>query len=192
MIPLYRSAKSEPTVNLLAKHLRQVVVDAAYWCKPAIRLRPDVLNADHIYFDRTKSQVIAWQSTGGVLIRWDRKTVCGPFDAVFYAECPRAIELLDRYSQDARWINVVYQPPTWKQHLDTLAKRTADKPDRKKREMADALERMKQLLESSEPFTSDALARLLLSHQGQIVPPSSAPVLREAAARAAGTTSVAP
>src|ERR1700681_3623437 len=157
-----------PGAHPIGKHVRQVVVDAAYYAIPKIRLRPDMLNADHIYFDRTKSQVTAWQSTGGVLIRWDRKTVCGPFDALFYAECPRAIELLDRYAQEARWIVVVYQPPTWRVHFDTLAKRTAEKADRKKREMADALERMKQLLEYSDSFTSDALARLLLSHQGQI------------------------
>lgn len=192
MIPLYRSSKMEPTVNLLAKHFRQVVVDAAYYAIPRVRFRADMLNADHIYFDKTKSQVSAWQSTGGVLMRFERKTVTGPYDAVFYSECPRSIEFLDRYSQDARWMAVIYSPPTWRGHFDGVEVRMKDKPERKKRASMDAIERVRQLLESSPPFTSDSLARLLLARQGQIVPPSSAPVLLSTAERVAGTTAKAP
>jgi hypothetical protein len=188
MIPLYRASKMEQSVDLLAKNFRQVVVDASHYCIPAIRIRADMLNADRIYFDRTQSQITAWQSTGGILIRWNRKTVCGPYDAIFYQECPRSIELLDRYSQECRWISVIFSPPTWRGHFEGVAVRNAGKPEKKKRELNDAIERVKQLLESSDPFTSGAVARLLLSHPGQIVQPSSVPVSRVSVVRAASTT----
>lgn len=192
MIPLYRTPKMEQAVNTLAKHFRQVVVDTTYWCIPAIRFRPDMIHAASVYFARVPSQIVLWQNRGGVLIRWNRKTEIGSYDAILFAECPRSVEYLDRYSSGARSIVVVYEPPTWRVHAQSVQKCFLQKSEHKRQTANFAFERMKQLHDASERLTPASLARLLLVHQGQIVPPSSAPVLPSDAEHVSHTHRQAP
>lgn len=192
MIPVYRTSNMEQAGNLLAKHFRQVLVDAAYYCRPAIRIQADKLTASRVYFDRTDSQVTLWQDSGGILIQWDRKRAKGEYEAMLFAECPRSIELLDRYAEGSRWIVVVYAPPSWRMHFDTLKMRTAEKRAEKQRRMLTALERVQQFVEASPQFTATSLAHLLLSHPGQIARPSSVPLLRVDVGRVSDKVRIAP
>lgn len=192
MTPLFRTSQMEWSANLLAKHFRQVLVDAAYYCRPSIRIRADRLIQNRVYFDRTQSQITLWQNNGGILLRWDRRRDPGEYEAILYSECPRSIEFLDRYAQGARWLVVVYEPREWRVHFENIRKRNVAKPPKRLRSAVEGLERVKQLVESAERFTSHSLARLLLAHQGQIAPPSSSLVSPAGAARAAGTAFAAP
>lgn len=191
MIPLYRVSNMERAVNMLSKHFRQVLVDCCYWCEYPIRFRADKIMA-RVYFSKVPSQITLWQNCGGVLVRWSRKVIPGPYDAILYAECPRSIDKLDRHAQDARFMCAVYTPPTWRPHFEIARKRGAKKPDWKARVMMDGLERVKTLLEFSPPLTPTSLESLLLARQVQITQPLSAPVSREVAAHAADTVARAP
>lgn len=191
MTPLYRTSNMERAVNMLAQHFRQVLVDSVYWCNTHIRFRADAVTVP-VYFARVESQVVLWQNRGGVLVRWDRRLKTGAYDAMLFTECPRAIEFLDRESEEARSVVVVYEPPTWRPHEETLKERFADKTERNRRRATDALARVRQLIESSDRFTPAALARLLRAHQGTIIPPSSFPVSPSTGARVSGTVHRAP
>lgn len=181
----------ERAVNLLAVHFRQVAVWAAYWCRPSVRFQADKIHSAQVYFDRTDSQITLWQNRGGVLIRWGNKTVLGPHDAMFFAECPRSIEFLDRYSEQTRSVVVVHEPTNWRVHEESVRSRYSDKP-RKLRSATDALERIKQLMESTERFTPASLARLLRAHPAASPQPSSALESRAVVARSSGTTAGVP
>lgn len=192
MIPLYRVSKMEQAVNMMAKHFRQIIVDTCHTCQPAIRFKPDEIVSARVYFAKTKSQIALWQNNGGVLIRWNRRAVTGPYEAILYAECPRSIAHLDNGAQDARWLAAVYNPPTWRIHFESLTRRMEGRTALKRRTVMDGLERVKQLVESTEQLTPTSFARLLLVHQGKIALPSSAPVLSSVGARVAGIASGAP
>lgn len=181
----------EQAVNMLAREFRLVLVDANYTMNPHIRFKPDSIT-ERVYFAKVPSQILAWQNTGGVLVRWSRKVVVGPSDAMLFAECPRTIHFIDRLAQDTRTVAVVYCPPTWKAHFQTVSSRCEKKKEGRRRSEMDALGRVKQFVEGSERFTPSVLARLLLVHQATIVRPSSAPGSREVEARASGTNRIAP
>ncbi len=191
MIPVYRTSNMEQAVNMLAREFRQVLVDAYYDMRPRIRFRPDSITS-RVYFAKVPSQILSWQNTGGVIVRWSRRIVVGPHDAVLFAECPRTIHFIDRLARDTRTVAVVYCPPTWKAHFDTIGQRAEKKKEGRRRAEMDALGRVKQFVEGSERFTPSVLARLLLVHQGTIVRPSSAPGSRAVVARASGTNRIAP
>ena len=175
MIPIYRAGKMEPAVNLMAKHIRNVLVDTSLWVRPNITIRSNMIDCA-VYFDRVPSQGVLWQNNGGVLIRRNRN-IDYDNDAIFFCECPRSIEILDRAARLTRSFVVVYQPPTWRPFFDTVEKRFALKSEKQRYIARANLERVHQLLESSEIFTPRTLARILLVRQGQIPRPSSAPGL---------------
>lgn len=191
MTPLLRSDNIERSVNLLTKHFRLVLIDAEYWINTPIRLRADKLHAS-VYFAKSESQVDQWQNNGGVMLRWLRRYPVGPSDAVFFAECPRSIALLDQGARDTRWLSVVYIPPTWRPHYDAVKSREKPRAQHLLRAMADGFERMKFMAEDAPPLTSSNLEKILRFHRGQIVQPSSSLESPADAARSAGTTSEAP
>src|SRR5258708_948619 len=192
MISVYRTSDMEQAANLLGKNFRQVLVDAVYYCEPKIRIQADKLTTAQVYFDRTDSQVTRWQDSGGILIQWYRDRAKGEYEAMLFAECPRSIALLDRYADGARWIAVVYEPPTWRVHHDTVKLRMEERKPEKCRRSLIALERVQQLVESAPALTPASLARLLLSHPGQIARPSSVPVLPEVSVRVSDRVRLVP
>lgn len=191
ILPVFRTANVEHAANLLAKNFRQVLVDCIQYATPPIRFRADKITATRVYFAKVNSQITLWQNNGGVLIRWERNKPTGPYEAILYNECPRSIEFVDRFAEDARWLIVVRQPVTWKPHFDSVKWRCEKKPHRLRRYL-EAVERAKQLIESSPRFTPEALANLLLVRQGQIARPSSFPVLPEVGGRVSGIARIAP
>ena len=181
----------ERAVNELTKAFRLVVVDGCCLNVPPIRFRADLVRAN-VYFSKVASQVTLWQNNGGVIVRWSRKHEVGDYDAILYVECPRSIEQLDRHARGAQHVCVVYEPPTWRVHFETAARRYARRPESKRRTIMDGIERMRQFLNYSDRFTPACLDRLLLAHQESKSLRSSARGSPEGAGRSAGTGSGAP
>jgi hypothetical protein len=175
MLTVYRTANMEVAVNLMAKHIRNVLVDATLWVRPSIMFRPDLIDTATVYFDRVPSQFVLWQNNGGVLIRKDRKHEYDT-DAIFFSECPRSIQMLDKAARRTRFFAVVYQPPTWRTFFETLETRFAEKSEMKRFVTRANLERVQQFMEDCDTFNPRTLEKILLVRQGQIPRPSSAPL----------------
>lgn len=175
MTPIYRTSNMEAAVNLMAKNIRNVLLDASSWVRDRVRIRANLLEAN-CYFDApgVTSQSVLWQNNGGILIRKDR-THDFDNDAIFFQECPRSIEILDRAARLTRSFAVVYEPPTWRPFYESVDVRFVHRSEKQRYMVRCHLDRMRQLLESSERFTPRVLERILLARQGQIPRPSSVP-----------------
>lgn len=191
MIPLYRTTKMEQAVNQLLKAFGRVLVHANYSMIPTVRIRPDLFTPP-VYFSGAQSQITRWQDSGGALMLYDRSLRVGSFPAIFFAECPRSIEFLDRYSQEAQVLVVVHEPETWRIHFDCINKRFVKRRPGKLREALDAQQRMIDLLESSPRLTPSSLERLLRARPAATIQPSSAPESRATAERSSGTAAGVP
>lgn len=191
MIPVYKTQKPEQIVNAMAKQFPRVVVDARYWNIMPIRFRPDLLHG-RVYFAKTPSQITQWQNNGGVLVRWHSSHFVGPHDAILYAECPRSIEMLDRYARETSILCVVYQPHSWRPHFMTVYERTKEKTPGQKQTAIEALERVHQLVEGSPTLSPASLARLSRARLAESPQPSSVPELRAISGRSSGTTAGVP
>jgi hypothetical protein len=185
--PIYRTTKMEPAANLLAKTFGKVLIHAQYTMHPKVRIRADLLDPP-VFFSQTKSQVTRWQNGGGSLMLHDRRLRVGSFQALFFPECPRSVELLDRYSQEAQVLVVVHWPTSWKIHYACIQDRFSRKRPGKLREALDAMQRMIDLLEASPAFTPSSLDRLLIAQELEKSPRLSVPGSPANAERAAGTT----
>lgn len=179
MIPLYRCRNLEPTIDLLARYFRHVVVNSNFNLNTTVRLRADLLKeAEGVFFSKTESQVELWQARGGVLHMmlkrsWDDPTA-GPHDAILFVECPRSVELLDDACQETRSLAVVCLPKNWERHEHALKKITEGKDARLVKREFDKLERVKQLVTAGKFLNRSVLDRLSVPSQPSL---SCAPVL---------------
>ena len=135
MIPLYRTHRMESAANLLVKHCRQVLVFAAYDNYVRIRFRADKMRDPRCYFNKVPSQRLAWEKNGGALITWRNDGTEGQHDAILFVECPKSIERLVAAIKPTRLLGVIYEPPTWRQHEQQIAKRFSDRPNKFKKHM---------------------------------------------------------
>ncbi len=123
----------ESAANLLVKHCRQVLVFAAYDNYVRIRFRADKLRDPRCYFNRVPSQRTAWEKNGGALITWRNDGKEGAHDAILFVECPKSIERLVASIAPTRFIGVIYEPPSWRQHEQQIARRFRDRPNKFKK-----------------------------------------------------------
>ena len=184
MIPVYRTQKPEKSINMLAKHFGKVLVYNHFTIsKERRRVIADKLRP-RPYFGRVETQIGLWHKNGGILIssrnQWDRTV--GENDAIYFAECPRSIEMMDTIALETNYLCVVYQPLSWEPHFRMVERICREKPIRELHRARNRMCRMIELLESRPKFT---LRRCFLPteplfHAEVQLQPSSAPELSEA------------
>lgn len=125
----------ESAANLLVKHCCHVLVRAAYDNYVRIRFRADDLRDPRCYFNKVPSQHKRWRETGGALITWRNSNLEGPHDAILFVECPKSMEALHAAVQSTGKVGVIYEPPSWRQHEQQIARRHLEKPGKFKRQM---------------------------------------------------------
>jgi hypothetical protein len=183
----------EEDVKLLARHFRLVYVRRTHWTLAPIRIRVKLLNGEKLHRTYAHgSQEERWKKVGGVFLSSLNNAPQFPFDVIYFQECPRNVELFDRFGQNARICGVVYQPPTWRLHEEAIAFRFAEKPPHLKQMAFDGLTRMRNLMEAAPMLTPAAVGRL---RHGLLLPksqPWSAPLPSEPVARARDTTERVP
>lgn len=192
MLPLFRTTDMEAAARLLATHFRMVYVRASFNNVAPIRIRKDLLMPNKIYVQQGGARQIEKWKSGGLYISYLNQEIEVEHDAILFTECPRDVDLFDRACQATRSLAVVYQPPTWRPHDDTLKIRLAGRPARFQRTNFDRLERMKMLLEAAPLFTPSEAQRL---RHGVLLPkvqPWCAPSPDESLARVRDTTAKAP
>lgn len=186
MIPIVRTFRPESAVNILLKHVSSVIVQAHYDNYTRIRFRADLVRDDRVFFGRVPSQHRLWRARGGCLISWRRVDGKeGENDAVVFAEAPKSMEGIYAAIGFTRSIAVVYVPPTWRPHLQTIAQRFGpDRPGKYAKSLK-RLQIMRDVLETAPLLTHDLLGRLLSRQEPP--PPLSSPGSPAAAAPPAGT-----
>lgn len=187
MIPLARCTRPEAAANLLLGTFRNVLVQAHYDNKVRIRFRADLVDAGRVFFGKVPSQIRSWRAHGGLLISWRRVDAKeGPHDAILFAECPRSIEAIYSGAHLTRHMAVVYVPPTWRLHEDTIIGRQKNAHPWKFAKHMKQFEIMRDYVR-----TLPALSRPYLLRQSRArlaaFPPSSAPALSASAAPPANT-----
>lgn len=187
LIPLFKSADMESAARLLSTHFRMVYGRCAHWNRTKIRIRANLIVPHKIWFGKTSRQWAKWKTEGGIMMSSSSFDADVAHDAILFAECPRSIDLFDRACQQTRSVAVVYYPPTWRLHHESIAFRFSKKSERLRRAAEDRLERMIALLDAAPLVTSQALAQI---RHGVLVPrlrelPSPSPVVH--AAHASGT-----
>ena len=137
MIPLLRTDSPETAANLLAKNFRRVLIMCHYDNRPRIRFRADKLKDERVFFGKVPSQIKFWQERGGCLISWRRVDgLEGPHEALLFAECPKSMEGIYYASRFTSQLAVVYMPPTWIVHENTIRNRHEEKrPEKFARQM---------------------------------------------------------
>jgi hypothetical protein len=177
----------ESAANLLLRNFRHVLIRAAYDNYTRIRFRADDVEDPRVYFGKANvpSQIKKWRETGGALITWRNTNLEGPHDAILFVECPKTMSAIRGATRNTAHVGVIYIPPSWRLHDETLAYRHRDRPVK----LARAQRRMEEVkaLELLPELTPASLRRTLRA-QGVASQSSSSPESPEAAGRSAGTT----
>ncbi len=174
----------ESAANLLLRHFRHVLIRAAYDNYTRIRFRADDVEDERVYFAKVESQIKKWRDNGGALITWKNTNQEGPHDAILFVECPKTMWAIHRATRNTAHVGVIYIPPSWRLHDETLAYRHRSRPVK----LARAQRRMEQVkaLELLPEITAASLRRTLRA-QG-LSQSSCAPESPAGAERSAGTT----
>lgn len=161
MIPILTTTRPEHASNLLAERFRTVLVQAHYDNYTRIRFRADLVRDPRVFFGKVRSQIVKWHEQGGVLISWRR---CdereGEHDAILFAECPKSLDMLYRSCANTRSVAVVYTPPTWRPHEETIALRHAEKPEKALRQLK-RVRMLRDVLADKPTLSRARLSRLL-------------------------------
>lgn len=145
---------------MLATHFRMVYGRCCHWNRTKIRIRANLIIPHKIWFGKTPKQWAKWKTEGGIMMSSASYEPVVDHDAILFVECPRSVDLFDRACQHTRSVAVVYYPPTWRLHHETVAFRFAKKDARLRRAAEDRLERMIALIEAAPMATSAALDRI--------------------------------
>lgn len=160
MIPLSRTTRPEAAANLLLGTFRNVLVQAHYDNSVRIRFRADLVTNGNVFFGKVPSQVRQWRSQGGLLISWRRVDAKeGPHDALLFMECPKSIEGIYRSASLTRHLAVIYSPPSWRLHEDTILNRHKHAHRSKFARQMKRLEIVRDYLETLPELTRPYLAR---------------------------------
>ncbi len=188
MIPIALTDAPESSANRLLRVFRTVLVQAYYDNYLRIRFRADMVRDERVFFGKVPSQIAAWHEQGGVLISWRRVDAReGPHDAILFAECPKSLDGLYRSCQFTRAVAVVYTPPTWRPHEETIARRHGQTHPAKAARQLKRLGMLRDVLAEKPTFSRAYLVRLRRAQEAA-PPPSSSPGSPADAAHAAGTT----
>lgn len=188
MIPIARTSKPESAATLLAQTFRHVLVQMHHDNHTRIRFRADLVRDERVFFGKVASQIVRWREQGGVLISWRRVDGKeGAHDALLFAESPKSLEDIYKRSLLTRSLVVVYTPPTWRPHEETIAARTQEQhPSRGVRRLKN-FRILTDTLADKPILSRPYLSRLLRAPQASSRP-LFAPGSREAGARSADTT----
>lgn len=151
----------ESAANLLVKHFKLVLVRAAYDNYVRIRFRADDLRDPRCYFNKVSSQRKRWHETGGALITWKNNNLEGPHDVILFVECPKSIDAIYRAVQNTATLGVIYEPPSWRNHEQQIAKRHKDKHPRKFVRQFERLRITQAFVETLPEFSRPRLLTLL-------------------------------
>jgi hypothetical protein len=187
MIPLYRTHRMESAVNLLVRQFRHVLVRAHYDNAIRIRFRAGKLRDPRVFFGKVPSQFDRWQKKGGVLISWWRPNMNFTHDACLFVECPKSIEEVRRALAMTTIVGVIYEPPTWRPHEETIRKRTVNRHPASYPGRMERLAIIREYVEDLPWLTSRALASLLRARQRELSQSSTVPASRESSARSPDT-----
>lgn len=188
MIEIARAARPEAAANLLLRQFRHVLVQAHYDNTVRIRFRADMVTDRRVYFGKVASQIKRWQEKGGCLISWRRvDNMEGEHDAILFAECPKSLDAIHMATRRTRHLAVVWLPPTWRLHEETIAKRHKDKHPGKYVRQVRKLDLLRGILERAPLLSRDFLDRRFAPPALAASRPSGAPASREAAAPAPDT-----
>lgn len=162
MIPFSTTTRAETAANRLLDHFRHVLVQAYYDNNDAqrIRFRADLVTHPRVYFGKVPSQIRQWRKTGGLLISWRRVDAKeGPHDALLFMECPKSIEGMYKGAHLTRHLAVIYVPPTWRVHEDTIIGRHKNAHPSKFQRQMKRLEIVRDYVKSLPVLTQIYLAR---------------------------------
>lgn len=186
MIPVYRCRRPETAANQLLRYFQRVLVQAHYDNDIRVRFRADFVKDDRVYFAKVESQIKRWQERGGCLISWRRVDGHeGEHEAIVFSECPKSLEAVYSATRFTAKVAVIYQPPTWRPHEETIARRHVEHPSKQRR----ALRRLAMLRDFMTAYPFLSLQRL--DRQYARLEPfqrSGARASPEGGARSPGTT----
>lgn len=175
MIPVYRTDRMEPAVDVLCEHFRQVLVISSFYNLTRIRLKADLLKEKRVWFQGTKRQVELWHERGGVFMAWNFDLREGEHDAAFIVECPRSIEILDRMLEKTRFMAGVYIPPSWRLHQQVMENRLPRRHPVTCQRIRDKLARVIEFTETRPVLNRPAVRKLLAGPETTQSWSSSAP-----------------
>ena len=151
----------ESAANVLLSHFKHVLVRAAYDNYVRIRFRADAVRNGRVYFNKVVSQHKSWRETGGALITWKNSNLEGPCDAIVLVECPKSLDALYRAIKNTASVAVIYEPPSWRQHEQQIAKRHKEKHPRKSARQLERLVMIQDFVQRLPEFTKRRLRRSL-------------------------------
>ena len=164
MIPFATTVRAETAANRLLAHFNHVLVQAHYDNDDAqrIRFRADLVTHPRIYFGKVPSQIVQWRKRGGLLISWRRVDAKeGPHDALLFMECPKSIEGIYKAAHLTRHLGVIYLPPTWRVHEETIIRRHKNAHPSKFRRQMKRLEIVRDYVNSLPILTQIYIVRRL-------------------------------
>lgn len=161
MKTLFRTDRPEWATRILLEHFKHVLVRAHYDNYTRIRFRAD--DVQPLYFNKVPSQHRLWQERGGALLTWKSSDKEGAHDAIVFAECPKDLRIIERAMKNTAFIGVVYLPPTWRPHEETIQHRHRYRP----RKLARAMRRLDAIksLEILPVLTKKSILRLLRARE---------------------------
>lgn len=172
MIPLRTTRKPEAAVNLMLKYFRHVLIASHYDNNLKIRFRPDLIRDDRVFFGKVPSQIKRWREQGGCLVSWRRVDALeGEHDAILFTECPKSLDAVSRGMALTASLAVIYLPPTWKAHEDTINARQKDAPEKRIRHL-NRLKLLSSVLEDTPVLTRTFLEKRF----SPLAPSRSSPV----------------
>lgn len=129
---IYRTKHPEQALQALALRYPHVVLRRVYHNQPFIPLRMRMVKGvDWYFYSRgyptvARQQLQAWQAGRGILVNTfqtaDKNHPIGPHDALLLAECPTSLYRIEAESRDTRHCTVIYEPPSWRHHEETIAR----------------------------------------------------------------------
>lgn len=182
---MYRCRRPETAVNRLLRYFPRVLVQAHYDNDIRVRFRADLVKDDRVFFAKVDSQIKRWQERGGCLVSWRRVDGReGEHEAIVFSECPKSLESVYTATRFTKTLAVLYQPPTWRPHEETLRRRHGEHQSKQAR----ALRRLAMLRDFMTAYPFLTVARLDRQYARlEPSPRSGAPASLEAEARSPDT-----
>lgn len=176
MIPILRCSSSESAANLLVQFFPRVLIQAHYDNYTRVRFRPDALRDERVFFGKVPSQIKRWHERGGCLVSWRRVDAMeGAHDAIVFAECPKSMDALYVATRLTSCLCVVWEPPTWRLHEETIAKRHREAhPSRYARQVR-KLAIIRGVIEAAPTLTRDYLERRYARGSSRALPAPAPP-----------------
>ena len=127
MIQLYKTSKMEEAALALDAQHEKVMLRAIHKLRHPIRLRVKKLQDIRPFYARNDpafdAEVERWKEECGTLINYRTYTSTEPvyeYDACMLCEAPLCVDDIDRFSRGAKSVCVIYHPPIWRAHEETL------------------------------------------------------------------------